>query len=73
MDESVIWVNGITSIDIYVKVIYSMFEAKPRTDGYITPNIISVLSVLNPVMVSASDISSDFISEIPPSRGFIWG
>ena len=30
-----------------------MFEAKLRTDGHITTSIISVLSVINPAMVSA--------------------
>ena len=32
---------------------HCMFEAEPRTDGEITMSIISVLSVINPVIISA--------------------
>ena len=31
----------------------SLFETKPRTDGDITTSIVSALSVINPVLVSA--------------------
>ena len=44
------------------------FEAKPRTNCDTTTSIVSGLSVINPVMVSARcHISSNFMSDINPT------